>query len=202
MRENNMKSVFIMLLLLGSCMATSARAASPAHFSSHMPTTIAGANNEALASMKRLNVHLPTPANHPIIIDVAIFMIGSDIHVDLGSLVISGDPVIIDLTSTPELFDIIANVAVTKALALGYISCPGSCANTNPPVHVCVPSCVSRLEKGTATRFAACGAPNSFCVHDYSICCLAGLIPTITLQNTYVVGAACVNGGGCEGTCR
>lgn len=98
------------------------------------------------------------------------------------------------------LFDLIARAAVERGIALGYLSCGGSCLEgTGTKVYHA--SCVERTGAGIDTRFIPCGAvPVGY--RSYSVCCPVGEgSPIITTRS--ISGVQCAGGSsGCRSTCH
>lgn len=118
--------------------------------------------------------------------------------IDVSSIRFEGDPDVVDFASTKDLFDAISFASASKAVELGLIDCPASCAS---PGYVTVlhPSCVDRFGTGESTRFIPCSSSNC-CTRRYGVCCPNGAgSPDITFVDVY--GAGCQDDD-CSTTCQ
>lgn len=110
----------------------------------------------------------------------------------------SGDGSKVDAMSTTQIFDLVAQAAVSEGISLGYTSCPGSC--TSPATAIVrIPACVLRTGTGILTHFTVCSG-SGCCVRVYDVCCPNGAgAPSVTLSSSSSPG--CSPTSGCESTC-
>jgi hypothetical protein len=123
----------------------------------------------------------------------------TDLAVNLESITFNTTDEWVNQTSTQTIFSMIADAALTKALADGHIICPANCSQVSQMTRVIFPSCVQRTGSGVDTRFSSC-IPNAITYRDYTVCCPNG-IGTPEFINVNNESSGCQGGVmGCEPT--
>ena len=125
-----------------------------------------------------------------------------DLLVDMPTIKFNCDDDWVDNTPTQTLFDLLTQMALSQALADGYVNCSSSCGAEGKITRVIFPSCVKRLDAGVLTRFVSC-IPGNYCSREYVICCPNG-VQTPEFVNVRNTSPGCLPDGGgigCEATC-
>lgn len=118
----------------------------------------------------------------------------TDYGVDVSSIrVASGDGTALDGVSTLQLFDMIAQSAVSTGISLGFALCHPVCTDAANS-SVFSSACVTRTGSGLSTRFTPLDGSGN-CVRSFSVCCPVGpATPSIRLLSSDSPGCAAVGG--------
>jgi hypothetical protein len=108
-----------------------------------------------------------------------------------------GDPATVKLTGTcltdiptADLFALIGQAAVAKAVGMGYVQCSPTCDGRTAARYMTT-TCVNRTGSGSTTKFGPCTTVQ--CVRAYTVCCPNG-------PNSPTINRAPADNAGCGAT--
>lgn len=121
------------------------------------------------------------------------------ISISDGSVKCTGDPTALNNISAAELFSMLTQAAIGKAIARGDIACTPDCSTGKNIVQIIQPACVYREPSSDGMTFNTCDI-YACCMKTYIVCCPDGgsapLVKEIASKSS-----GCGNAQ-CESTCQ